>query len=67
MPVSTSVASTYSTIEMTSDQMIALGMCRRASRDSSAAVLIASYPKTAKKTVAAPVIAPPTPNGKNGE
>ena len=37
-----------------------------ASFDSSAAVLIASYPNTAKNTVAAPVKTPAVPNGKNG-
>ena len=40
---------------MASEITIALGRLRSASLDSSAAVLIASYPKTAKKTVAAPV------------
>src|SRR6476469_339850 len=46
--------------------MIALGMCLVDSVDSSAAVDIASYPNTAKKTVAAPVNAPERPNGKKG-
>ena len=46
---------------MMRDRMIALGMCRRPSRASSAAVDMASYPNTAKKTVAAPVSTGPKP------
>ena len=66
MPVSTVEASRYSTIAMASEITIAFGRLRSASFDSSAAVLIASYPNTAKNTVAAPVATPLKPNGMYG-
>jgi hypothetical protein len=51
---------------MTKDNKMALGMCFWPSSASSAAVLIASYPKTAKNTVAALVSTGPKPAGMNG-
>lgn len=64
IPVSTRVTRTYSVIAMPREYRIAFGRCLVASFDSSAAVLIASYPNTAKNTVAAPVKTAAVPNGK---
>ena len=51
---------------MMRDMMMAFGMCFLPSFASSAAVLIASYPNTAKNTVAAPATTGPKPLGING-
>jgi hypothetical protein len=51
---------------MINERIMALGMCFWPSVASSAAVLMASYPKTAKNTVAAPVSTGPKPDGMNG-
>jgi hypothetical protein len=45
---------------------MAFGNSFRALVDSSAAVLIASYPKTAKNTTDAPAKTPAHPKGRNG-
>jgi len=53
-------------VAMPSDPIIPLGTSFCGFFTSSAAVLTASNPKKAKKTIAAPEVTPFNPNGING-
>jgi hypothetical protein len=66
IPVMTAAISTYSTVQIIRLAIIPIGMSRCGFFVSSAVVETASNPMNAKKTMAAPLIMPPTPLGRNG-
>src|SRR4029077_17490992 len=66
IPVKTTETNTYNRVQIIRLAMMPIGMSRCGFFVSSAVVETASNPMNAKKTMAAPLIMPPTPLGRNG-
>src|SRR5512135_2912536 len=64
-PVMTSATRMYSTVQITNEPRMPIGISRWGLRDSCAAVETASNPRYAKKTTAAPLTTPDHPNSPN--